>query len=137
MATDGQLLAQGYSDWTREYRQYLTTLVAHDVAVVQTLPGMPEHVLEQSYLIEESSYQPGKDSVPVTEHSSGELGTVAVSVINNETLFNYYPLVPSGLNDLHASIREVIGSNASISFPGSVLYDGRSRHLRPDILQAS
>lgn len=137
MATDGQLLAQGYSDWTREYRQYLTTLAAHDVPVVQTLPGMPDHVLEQSYLIEESSYQPGRDSVPVTEHSSGELGTVAVSVIKNDSLFNYYPLLPSGLNDLHASIREMPGSNASISFPGSILYDGRSRHLRPDIQQAS
>jgi hypothetical protein len=135
LASDGLVLAQAYSEWTREYRQFLTTLSAHGVPVEQVLPDTPDRVLEESFLIEESSFRSRQDVVPVTEHSSGELGTVAVSVAGETGQFNYYPLLPSGLNELHASIRESFGTTAGVSFPGSILYDGRSRQLKPDAQQ--
>lgn len=136
LAASGLLLATSYSEWTREYRQYLTTLAAHEVPLEQVLASDPSAVLNSSFLIEDSGLQPRKDSVQLTEHSSGELGTVAVSVIGESGLMNYYPLIPSGLNDLHASIRKELGISGAVSFPGGVLYDEASRMLRPDNLNS-
>lgn len=134
LAAGGRLLATSYSEWTREYRQYLTTLAAHEVPLEQVLASDPTVVLDTSFMVEKSSLAPRKDSVQITEHSSGELGTVAVSVIGESGLMNYYPLIPSGLNDLHASIRKELGISGAVSFPGGVLYDESSRMLRPDNL---
>lgn len=128
----GQALASGYSDWTREYRQYLATLASHGITVEQALPASPGEPLAGSFMVERSRYNPGRDAAPVTEHSSGELGTVAVTVVRNEAQFNYYPLLPSGLNELHAEIRKSMGEHAALAFPGTILYDEGSRALRPD-----
>ena len=133
-AADGQLLAQGYSDWTREYRQYLTTLAAHDVNLEQVLADEPGQVLKGNFQVETSAYQLRREAAQVTEHSSGDLGTVAVTVVGENGQLNYYPLAPSGLNDLHASIRKTLGATDGVSFPGSILYDHRSRQLQPDAL---
>jgi hypothetical protein len=135
-APGGQMLASEYSDWTREYRQYLTTLAAHGVPVEQVLPGQTETALRGSFMVERSSNHPARDSAPVTEHSSGDLGTVAVTVVRGGEQFNYYPLLPAGLNDLHAEIRQSQGKDAALSFPGSLLYDETARVLRPDGMPA-
>ena len=132
----GQLLAQDYADWTREYRQYLATLSAHAITVVQFLPDNPDQALDGGFLVEESAYPSTQEGAPVTEHGSGELGTVAVTVIRGGKQFNYYPLKPSGLNTLHASIRETLGTTVGVSFPGTILYDEGIRQLRPDILRS-
>jgi hypothetical protein len=134
-ASDAQMLARGYTDWTREYRQYLTTLSAHAIPFVQVLPGL-EEILETSFVVEHTGLKAPRDSAWITEHSSGELGTVAVTVAVEGEQFNYYPLLPPGLNDLHAAIREQVGSDAAVSFPGSILYDPRTRRLCPDTLPA-
>ena len=136
LAADGLVLASAYADWTREYRQYLTTLGAHEVPLFQVSASDPEHNLTGSFLIEHSDYESRKEAVNITEHSAADLGTVVVSVVHDSGMVNFYPLVPAGLNDLHAVIRESLGPSAALSFPGSILYDDSSRQLRPDLSQA-
>jgi hypothetical protein len=136
LPADRQLLADSYSEWTREYRQYLTTLEAHGVPVIQFAANDPDQELAGSFLIEHSNQPSRPGAVQITEHSSGELGTVAVSVVYETGMVNYYPLVPSGLNDLHATIREALGTRGVLSFPGGILYNEKSRQLQPDVVQA-
>jgi hypothetical protein len=126
-------LAGGYAEWTREYRQYLTTLLAHGVSVRQYLPGCAEP-LDGSYLVEESPIPPRSGTAQVTEHSSGDLGTVAVTVVREGRLFNYYPLIPAGLNELHTSIRAAGLGGGGVAFPGGINYDTRTRRLIPEAL---
>ena len=129
-----QILAKAYTDWTREYRQYLTTLKAHAVPVIQYLPQRKDDPLEASFLIEESPLNPGRDVAQLTEHNSGDLGTIAVTVAHDTRQLNYYPLSPAGLNDLHASIRASGHSSSGVSFPGCINYDEDARRLIPDAL---
>ncbi len=130
------VLAKEYAEWTREYRQYLTTLQAHAVPVRQHLPGSEDEPLETSFLVEDAGPAPRRHSVQLTEHSSGDLGTVAVTVVHEGEQYNYYPLTPPGLNDLHASIRaEGLGSGG-VAFPGGINYDARMRRLVPETLPA-
>lgn len=132
-----QLLAQAYADWTREYRQYLTTLLAHGVTVQQRLAEGMERSADGSFMVETKPGAPARDAAGVTEHSAGELGTVAVTVINEGSQQNYYPLEPRGLNYLHAAIRESLGGTPSVSFPGCILYDPGQRSLQADSLRAN
>ena len=119
-----------------EYRQFLTTLVAHGIEVEQVLAGGQSGVPQGSFLVETSAHRPARGSARVTEHSSGELGTVAVTVVRDDALFNYYPLLPAGLNDLHAEIRRSMGEKGALSFPGGILYDESDRKSRPDTVPA-
>lgn len=135
-ATGGQMLAREYAEWTREYRQFLTTLASHGIKVEQTIAGKQNEVPQGSFLVEASSLRPARDAARVTEHSSGELGTVAVTVVRDDAQFNYYPLLPAGLNELHAEIRRSMGENSALSFPGGILYDEGARILRPDTVPA-
>lgn len=132
-----QLLAQAYTDWTREYRQYLTTLLAHGITVQQQLAEGMERSADGSFGVETTPGEPARDAVGVTEHSAGELGTVAVTVIREGRQRNYYPLEPRGLNRLHAAIRESLGGTPSVSFPGCILYDPGQRSLQADFLRAN
>jgi len=132
---DTGALAEGYTDWTREYRQYLTTLQAHGVPVEQYLPDSPEQTLQKSFHIEVSHHQPASSSAQVTEHSAGDLGTVAVSVLTQGKQLNYYPLEARGLDRLHAAITESLGKAEAVSFPGSLQIDAVSRCLVPDRLK--
>ncbi len=125
-----QALAEGYADWTREARQYLTTLRAHGLQVV--FHGPQGEALENSFFIEEGLARPGSRRTAVTEHSFGDLGTIAVSVVDGDTVLNYYPLTAAGLNDLHADIRARIPAGHTVSFPGTLLYDEEARRLVAD-----
>ncbi|MBT8061581.1 MAG: hypothetical protein KJO85_02795, partial [Gammaproteobacteria bacterium] len=127
-----ETLARGYIDWTREFRQYLTTLQAHGVKVEQYLPGSPADTLQKSFHIEVSENRPRETLAQVTEHSAGDLGTVAVSVVTEGKQLNYYPLEARGLDRLHAAIRESLGKAEAVSFPGSLQIETRSRRLVPD-----
>jgi len=129
-----QGLAKSYSDWTREYRQYLATLGAHHVSVRQYLPGQFDQPLEGNFFVEKSMLAAARSCAKVTEHSSGELGTVAVSVMTGDGQLNFYPLLPQGLNELHAAIRKLPGDTGEVSFPGSIVYDEQSRCLAADKL---
>ena len=128
-----QVLAKEYADWTRECRQYLATLKAHAVPVLQFLPQ--KELLESSFLVEESQSAAGSGAAQVTEHSSGELGTIAVTVILEGRQLNYYPLSPAGLNDLHASIRASGFGGGGMAFPGCINYDQSTRRLIPEALE--
>lgn len=128
LAADRGLLAGGYGSWTREHRQYLTTLRAHGINLHLQLPGAGPP-LDGSYLVETSEVTPRAGDAAVTEHSFDDLGTVAVTVVRDGRVANYYPLSARGLNDIHAAIGSRGGT---ISFPGTILYDAGKRCLQPD-----
>jgi len=127
-----QMLANGYGDWTREVRQYLTTLKAHGVSLEFHLPGVDGESLSGNYLVESSEASPEADSAVVTQHHFEELGTIALSLVKDGKLLNFYPLSPDGLNDIHTSIRRQVPSGQTVAFPGTLQYDEASRRLKPD-----
>jgi hypothetical protein len=124
-------LAGGYGDWTREMRQYTTTLRAHGVAICFHLPGGGP-ALAGTWFSEDSGAAPQDGDPAVTEHSFGDLGTVAVTAVAGDRLENYYPLRPRGLNDIQARLREVVRGGHMVAFPATILYDEQTRRLRPD-----
>ena len=128
MPASRQALAGGYADWTREVRQYLTTLKAHglDVRFLLAENGQP---LEGTFFAEESDEVPGKGDSTVTEHSFEELGTVAITVVDDTRIENYYPLSPQGLNDVHGHLRSMVPGGQTVAFPGTILYDEKTRRL--------
>jgi len=126
------LLADGYGDWTREIRQYLTTLKAHGVEMVFHHQADQGEALEGNYFIEPGKAAPGGKAAKVTEHSFKELGTIAVSLVTGGRMHNYYPLSPEGLNEIHASIRKQVPTRNTVAFPGTILYDEPSRSLKAD-----
>jgi hypothetical protein len=126
-----QALAAGYGDWTREIRQYLTTLRAHGLDVQFHLsPG--DTPLEGTFLKEISESAPGTGDSTITEHSYGELGTIAVTVRNGDIVENYYPLCSRGLNDIQTHIRKHVPGVHSVAFPGTILHSEKTRKLVPD-----
>lgn len=126
-----QTLAGGYGDWTREIRQYLTTLKAHGVEMHFHLPG-DDRLLEGSFFVEDSSATPNASDSSITEHSFEELGTVAITASDETGMENYYPLDPQGLNDIHRYLRSRIPGGQTVAFPGTLLYDEKTRKLKPD-----
>lgn len=123
-------LAESYAEWTREVRQYLTTLNAHAVPVRFFHPESGE--LLRGTWFSEAGPPASDKSVCVTEHSFGELGTLAVSVVEDGAVRHYYPLKPAGLNDIHAHIQQVIPHGHTVAFPGDLVYDEDSRKLVAD-----
>lgn len=128
LAARRQALAAGYGDWTRELRQYLTTLTAHGVEVRFRRPGS-ELPLEGTFFSEPGDAVPGSTDSTITEHSYSELGTIAVTTFDGERLQHYYPLCPQGLNDIHAHIREHMPGVHTVAFPGTILYEEKTRRL--------
>ena len=127
-----QILAEAYGNWTRESRQYLTTLRAHGVTVNYYSPGDSENPLEGAFTVQTRAMSSGGNRASVTEHSYSEMGTIAVSLVMDGELHNYYPLSPAGLNEIHAVIRERVPSGVTLAFPGTILYDEKNRHLKAD-----
>jgi len=126
-----QALSAAYGDWTREFRQYLTTLQAHGLNFNFHLAanGLP---LEGTFYKEQSSASPSATDSTITEHSYSELGTIAVTASNGDRVENYYPLCPQGLNDIQAYLREHVPGVHTVAFPGTILYDENTRRLIPD-----
>lgn len=127
-------LAGAYADWTRQLRQYLTTLAAHGVKVCFHLPGQEEQVLQGSFFVEAAAGPAREKDASVTEHSFAELGTVCVSHAHDGILDHYYPLDPKGINEIHTAIRKNGLAEGTVAFPGSILYDEDSRSLVADSL---
>lgn len=127
--TEGDL-GSAYADWTREYRQYVATLQAHAVPVVQQAPD--GDALPGGYLVEETEAAAPPGAAEVTEHGSPELGVLAVTVVRGGRQFHYYPLTPEGLNALHAIIRAEGLGPAGFSYPGRLAYDPEARRLMAD-----
>jgi hypothetical protein len=123
-----QGLQSAYTDWTREYRRYLTMLAAHGVTLAQHLPGLDDAELSDSFLVEQSTCQPAPSSAQVTEHHANDLGVIAVTVVSEQQQMNLYPLLPGGLNDLHHFIRSA-GHSGDVAFSAGICYDESSRQL--------
>lgn len=136
VTAERQNLAAAYGDWTREIRQYLTTLEAHELEVRFSLPG-DAPALKRTIFMEKSGVEPGAGDSTITEHSYSELGTIAVTVVNDGRVENYYPLRPQGLNDIQAHIRNNVPGVHTVAFPGTIRYDEKSRRLVPDSGQSS
>ena len=126
-----QQLASEYADWTRELRQYVTTLAAHGLPVRFHLPGRSDP-LPGSWLQEPAVKAPRPHDAAVTEHSFGDLGTIAVTVVADGRCDHFYPLTAQGLNDIHEHLRNRIPEKHTVAFPGTLLYDERERCLLPD-----
>ena len=126
-------LAEAYADRTREMRQYLTTLGAHGLTVKFHLPGDADR-LEGTFFREVTGATAGSADPVVTEQSLGGLGTVAVTVVHEGRIENYYPLDPRGLNDIHACLRDRVTGGHTVAFPGTLVYDETTRRLCPDIM---
>jgi hypothetical protein len=131
IVAERQALAAAYGDWTREIRQYLTTLKAHGLEVRFHLSANPTP-LEGTFLKEISESAPGTGDSTITEHSYSELGTIAVTVRNGGVVENYYPLCSRGLNDIQTHIRTHIPGVHSVAFPGTILHSEKTRKLVPD-----
>jgi len=131
IAAERQALAAAYGEWTREFRQYLTTLQAHGLEVRFHTTG-DDTSIEGTYLKEASESAPGTGDSTITEHSYSELGTIAVTVRHSDIVENYYPLSAGGLNDIQAHIRAHIPGVHSVAFPGTILHSEKSRRLVPD-----
>jgi len=129
----GQRLQSSYAEWVRGYRRYLSVLASHGVELVQHLPGLGDAALEGSFLLEESTATPTPGAAPVTEHSAGDMGVVAVTVINGPRQVNFYPLRPVGVDELHRYIHEH-GLGGDTAYPGRICYDEKSRHLVAETL---
>jgi hypothetical protein len=130
-----QSLAAGYAEWTRETRQYLTTLEAHGLKIRFHSPD--GEVIEGTFLREDSGDAAGAQDAALTEHSFEELGTIAITAAIDGKLSHYFPLSPGGLNDLHTLLRERIPRGQGIAYPGTLLYDEKTRRLRADRMEAS
>lgn len=126
-----QRLSAGYGEWTRETRQYLTTLNAHGLKVRFYLPG-ESTPLSESYYCQHSPKQARSSNTTLTEHSYSELGTVVVTRVDGERIEHYYPLTPGGLNDIQSYLRDQVPHGHTVAFPGSILYDEAARLLIPD-----
>lgn len=122
-------LAGAYADWTRQLRQYLTTLRAHGIEVVFHAAGQPDQQLAGRYFVQQSARSSQDSDAHVTEHSFAELGTVCISHAHDGRLEHYYPLAPQGINEIHAAIRKTGLAEGTVAFPGSILYDENSRSL--------
>ena len=55
-----------------------------------------------------------------------------MTVVRDNRIEHYYPLDPRGLNDIHACLRERVPDGQTVAFPGTVVYDERTRRLQPD-----
>jgi len=124
-------LAEGYANWTRELRQYLTTLRAHGVEVQLHLPGQA-HAMTETFLRQPGVPAADPDACTITEHGFEDLGTVAITLVRDGRIENLYPLRPSGLNDVHAFLRDLVPEGQTVAYPRSILYDQETRCLRPE-----
>jgi hypothetical protein len=124
-------LAAGYADWTRELRQHLTTLAAHGIDVSLRLPGS-DTPLAGPYFRESSVTAVDSHACAVTEHDFDDLGTIAITLVRDGAVENFYPLRPQGLNAIHALLRNRIPSGHTVAYPGTILYEESTRSLRPD-----
>lgn len=125
-----QQLAAAYADWTREMRQYATTLAAHGLPLRFEGPG--GEALTGSWFREPGLHEATEADAAVTEHSFGDLGTIAITVVCDGRTENYYPLAPQGLNDIHERLRGCVPEKHTVAFPGTLLYDERARCLVAD-----
>jgi hypothetical protein len=124
-------LAEGYAGWTRELRQYLTTLRAHAVEVQLHLPGQDQAAAE-TFFRESSDAAAEPDACAVTEHGFADLGTIAITLVRDGRIENLYPLRPRGLNDVHAFLRDLVPGGQTVAFPRTILYDQETRRLKPE-----
>ena len=125
-------LAAAYAEWTREYRQYVTTLEAHGVPLVHHARNEARCTVAGDHLLEVVQHPARPKGAEVTEHASHDVGVIAVTVLDGRRQLNYYPLSSSGLNSLHRAIRRLGAGPAGFSYPGTLIYDDASGRLIAD-----
>jgi hypothetical protein len=135
--SDVNELPGGYVAWSRELRRYTSTLAAHAVPLKFELPDGCKGEVSESYLFETAPGPGNSESLAsITEHSSTELGTIAISAIAPGTLRNFYPLAPQGLNLIHDLLQTMELEGEGMAFPGTIKFSETGRSLRPVRLDA-
>ena len=128
----GDSLDDGYANWIRELRRYTSTLAAHHVPMRFNLPESCSGQVTETYLCEQiESHDSDQELASITEHGRDDLGIVAITVQKANSLLNYYPLTPGGLNDIHEDIQGMELTGGGMAFPGRVRFSASKRRLRP------
>lgn len=129
-----EALSEGYLAWTREYRQYQTTLAAHGVTVRATLPDETDASHRDAHVVEQALARPPRGAAPLTEHRTDDLGTVAVTVSDEHGLCHYYPLEAQGVDAIRALTRGAGAPDTAVARPGGLCIDPQARRLTADLL---
>ncbi|HKJ18482.1 MAG TPA: hypothetical protein VJ984_14105 [Xanthomonadales bacterium] len=130
-------LGEEYAQWSRELRQYTSTLAAHQIPIRFELPEGCKGSVSDHFLCEETALPTGAESLAaVTEHAWPDLGIVAVTAETPGALKHFYPLTPEGLNDIHEIVQDQELSGEGMSFPGRIAYQDSNRQLRPGKFEA-
>lgn len=124
-------LAPAYADWTREARQYATTLEAYGLPLVIHDPH-DDRAIEQSFFCEESEAGPLPGAATVTEHGYDDIGTIAVTLVHDGKAFHFYPVRARGLNEIQDRIRKTVTGGYTVAYPCDLLYDEARRCLVPE-----
>lgn len=127
-------LAAAYADWTREFRQFLTTLSAHGVPFRSEVQASPGGDLHDGWYSEVTDHAAAPAAASVTGHSAGELGTVAITEVRDGRLVHHYPLGPDGLNAIHAALGAGGQAKGAVAWPGGICHDPVERRLLPDLV---
>lgn len=136
LPAERQALAAAYADWTREFRQYLTTLSAHAVPFRSEVRAAPGGELHEGWFTEATEHAAPPAAASVTGHSAGELGTVAITEVRDGRLVHHYPLGPDGLNAIHAALGASRLVPGAVAWPGGICHDPVKRRLVPDLVTA-
>jgi hypothetical protein len=150
-------LAEGYQHYLRVQRQFGLSLVAHGlltrIFVVDRMPASLDEWLTQRAGVsplEGAVYQEvtlkGENEGParVTEHTSGELGTLAYTLErmgpDGQVVYraNHYPLRPEAIAEIQKSLQQDLGSSVECAWPGRLCLDPEQRRMvgDPDLDQA-
>ncbi len=112
--------AQQYLGWLNQYRQATLLLQAHGLSVeicgIDTTAQPQNNSIGQQtdgLYCESTHLKPATDNI--THHYDKQLGLIATSVSCAGQQFNYYPLKPSGLEELRALLAE--------RYPGNLTTD--------------
>ncbi len=125
-------LAKRYAALTREVRRYTSTLEAHHVPLVFTLPADCQGEVREGYISENTGREAGlANSAAITHHDWPDLGTIAISANTSEGVRHFYPLTAEGLNTIQSGLAGLALTGEGIAFPGTIRIDETTRRLRP------
>ncbi len=142
-------LVQGYGEYVRALRQVSATLAAHglEVEIYPILAALPEGPAHWTRLKPEAAAEsfaetavegPREGAVLITEHATGQLGTLAFTVEWRDPegklrrRENHYPVRADGVGDCLNRLQSLPGSERTFAYPGRIVCDPEARCLVSD-----
>lgn len=137
LPADGDVLPQGYAEWSRELRRYSSTLAAHHIEVRFELPENASGKVRPNFLWEELPADAVQGAgASITEHSWPDLGVIAITAQLTQGLRHYYPLSSKGLNEIHDALQALELAGEGVAFPGRIEFGRASRKLRAAAMES-